>query len=74
MNTRSNGEISPTLLGVTFLTDIDIAKRYGVTRQTVWRWTSSNPEFPKPVKFSKGCTRWRLSDLERWEALSGEED
>lgn len=52
---------------VTFLTDIQIGNRYGVTRQTVWRWAASNPNFPKPIKFSSGCTRWRLADVEQWE-------
>lgn len=26
-------------------------------------------DFPTPVKFSDGCTRWVLSDLEAFEAL-----
>jgi hypothetical protein len=26
------------------------------------------PPFPQPVKISPGCTRWRLSDLEAYEA------
>ncbi len=50
-----------------YLSDAQIAARYGVSRQTVWRWTSNDPKFPTPIKLSAGCTRWRLSDLEAWE-------
>jgi prophage regulatory protein len=51
----------------TFLTDIDLAARYGVHRSTPWRWAKTDPNFPKPVTLSPGCTRWRLSELEIWE-------
>jgi len=51
-----------------YLTDSQIAKRYGVTRQTVWRWANSDPLFGKPIKLSPGCTRWKLSEIEAWEA------
>lgn len=51
-----------------FLSDDQIAKRYGVTRQTVWRWSANDPNFPKPIKLSPGCTRWKLSGLEAWES------
>jgi prophage regulatory protein len=50
-----------------FLTDRRVAERYAVHRMTIWRWTNNDPTFPKPVRLS-GCTRWRLADLERWEA------
>jgi prophage regulatory protein len=29
--------------------------------------------FPKPVKLSPGCTRWRLSELEAWETAQNEQ-
>lgn len=28
----------------------------------------ANPTFPKPVRLSPGCTRWRISDIEAWES------
>ena len=52
-----------------FLTDRDVAKRYGVARQTVWRWVKSDPDFPPPVQIAKGTTRWRLSELVAFEVL-----
>jgi prophage regulatory protein len=27
-----------------------------------------DPTFPKPVSLSRGCTKWKLADLEAWEA------
>lgn len=49
-----------------FLSDKQTAQRYDVKRGTVWRWYHQG-NFPFPVKLSPGCTRWRLSDLEKWE-------
>jgi len=50
-----------------YLKDKQVAERFGVTRPTVWRWMH-NGDFPEPVRLTKGCTRWRLSDVEAWEA------
>lgn len=49
-----------------FLSDKQAASRYAVNRVTVWRWCQQG-KFPAPVRLSAGCTRWRLSDLEKWE-------
>lgn len=51
-----------------YLSDSQIATRYGVSRQTVWRWAANDSSFPAPIKLSPGCTRWKLSDVEAWEA------
>ena len=51
----------------TYLSDQDIAKRYGVTRQAIWRWHREG-DFPRVVRLSAGCSRWRLSEVEAWEA------
>lgn len=50
-----------------FLTDMDLAARYGVHRSTPWRWAKTDPTFPKPVILTPGCTRWRLSEIAAWE-------
>lgn len=52
----------------TYLTDTQIAARYGVHRTTPWRWVQKDKTFPKPLRLSPGCTRWKLSDIESWEA------
>lgn len=51
-----------------YLQDAQVAARYGVSRATIWRWANGNPDFPKSILLSAGCTRWRLEDLEAWEA------
>lgn len=50
-----------------FLTDRQVADRYGIKRQTVWAWSSAGT-IPKPVKLSAGCTRWPLAALLAFEA------
>ena len=50
-----------------WLSDLQVAARFGITRTTVWRWVKSDPSFPRPVSLSPGCTRWRLSEIEAWE-------
>lgn len=56
-----------TMNSESYLNDRQIAARYGVHRTTPWRWAKDDPSFPKPIKLG-GATRWRLSDLEEWEA------
>ena len=51
-----------------YLSDIHTSKRYGVSRATVWRWAQHQTnDFPKPHKIN-GATRWKLSEIEAWEA------
>lgn len=52
----------------TYLSDGQLAKRYSVSKVTIWRWSKQDPSFPKPKKFSPGCTRWLLAEVETWEA------
>ncbi|WP_434614718.1 helix-turn-helix transcriptional regulator [Tabrizicola sp. M-4] len=51
-----------------FVDVLRLAARYGVHRATLWRWAKTDPTFPKPVSLTPGCTRWRLSEIEAWEA------
>ena len=51
-----------------YLSDKQVADRYSVSRISIWRWRKTDPNFPQPVSLSPGCTRWRLSDIEAWEA------
>lgn len=52
-----------------YLKDKEVAKRYSVSKATIWRWADCNPDFPKPIVFSKGVSRWSLEDLLAFEAL-----
>ena len=51
----------------TYISDIQLAARYSVHRATIWRWVITEPKFPKPVKLSPQCTRWKNSDIVAWE-------
>jgi predicted DNA-binding transcriptional regulator AlpA len=55
-----------------FLTDNQVAERYGVNRVTIWRWRRNDPTFPDPINLSPGCSRFRLSDIEAWEMSKAE--
>ncbi len=48
-----------------YLSDRTLAKRYDVSRSTIWRW-SSEGMLPDPVKIN-GSTRWKASAIEEWE-------
>lgn len=56
-----------------FLSDKQVAARYGVSRPTIWGWLRKDPTFPKPVPLSPGCTRWKLAEIEAWEAAKAGE-
>lgn len=51
-----------------YLSDREVAARYGVSRGTKWRWVKTDRSFPRPIELSSGCTRWRLDLLCEWEA------
>lgn len=44
------------------LSDKDVAARYKVEKQTVWRWARSGKNFPKPFKIG-GTARWSENEL-----------
>ena len=50
-----------------YFADKELAARFGVSRQTIWRLLKSDPSFPKPFRLTAGCTRWLLSEIEAWE-------
>lgn len=50
-----------------YLSDKQLAIRWGISRPTVWRWAKTDPTFPPPIKLSPQCTRWNLSEIEAWE-------
>lgn len=51
----------------TYLTVQQVAARLGISKATIWRWKAAGT-FPSAVKLSAGSTRWRLADIEDWEA------
>ena len=57
---------------MTYVSDRFLAERYGVARTTPWDWAKNKPGFPQPVRLSERCTRWKLSEVEAWEAAQTE--
>ena len=53
--------------GRVYLTDRQVAERYGINRATVWSWVKK-AKMPEPVRLTPGCARWSVGDLERWES------
>jgi predicted DNA-binding transcriptional regulator AlpA len=56
----------------TYLSDTDLAQRYGVSRTTIWRWHRNNSDFPRVISLSANTSRWRLADIETWESTAFE--
>ena len=50
-----------------YLTDRDLAARYGVARPTIWRWAATQI-LPAPIKIGPSTTRWKLDEIEQYEA------
>lgn len=48
----------------TLLSAEQVGARLSVSACTVWRYARTNPAFPKPIKLSAGCTRFRSSDID----------
>jgi len=57
-------------MGNQYLTDKQLAARFGVGRATIWRWAKET-DFPAPIKLGLAVTRWRLVDVEAWEDAKG---
>lgn len=55
-----------------FLTDRDIAARFSISRNSVWRLVKTG-QLPAPIKLFAGSTRWKLSELEAFEAARAAE-
>ena len=53
-----------------YLSADSVARRYDASKSSVWRWIKEG-KLPKPVKILTGLTRWKLADLEAWEAEQG---
>jgi prophage regulatory protein len=54
-------------MGTRYVTDLDLSRRYGTHRTTIWRW-AANGTLPKPVQISPGCTRWISSEIDARDA------
>ncbi|AGA33766.1 hypothetical protein TVNIR_2106 [Thioalkalivibrio nitratireducens DSM 14787] len=59
---------APTRLRL--LRDVDVAARYGIARQSVWRWVRDGI-IPPPVRISEKMTRWPADALDAHDRARG---
>jgi predicted DNA-binding transcriptional regulator AlpA len=50
-----------------YLTDKQLAERFNVSRQWVWMQAKRDATFPQPNKLTQGCTRFSLSEIEKYQ-------
>lgn len=50
-----------------YLTVRQVAEQLGVSTDSIYRW-KRHGEFPAAVKLGPGSVRWRLADVQAWEA------
>lgn len=46
-----------------YLSDRQVAERYGIGRSTVWQWVKDGI-LPAPIGFGQRCTRWDSDELD----------
>jgi len=51
----------------TYLDVHAVARRYGVSSQTVWNWMRHG-RFPQPLRISSRCSRWTPAMLAEFDA------
>ena len=51
----------------THITVKHLSNRWSVSIATIWRWSRLN-KIPAPYKLGENCTRWKLSEIEQYEA------
>jgi prophage regulatory protein len=52
-----------------YVSDVQLAAIFSVSRQTIWRWTAAG-HLTQPIKLSPGCTRWRLDQIEQLQGVA----
>ncbi len=50
-----------------YFSDNQVAARFGISRNSVWRLAKIG-QLPPPVRLFASTVRWRLSDIEQFEA------
>ncbi|WP_084619943.1 AlpA family phage regulatory protein [Devosia chinhatensis] len=50
-----------------YLSDKQLAERFSIKRTSVWRWVKVDPSFPRPIRLTAKCTRWRETEILAWE-------
>lgn len=61
--TSRHGSQTHVVFADRLLSDRDVAARYQVEKQTIWRWARTSCTFPKPFKI-EGTARWSEHELD----------
>lgn len=61
---------APTNPAQAYASDKILARRYDVSRTTIWRWARTGL-IPAPYRFTSQCSRWKLSEIIEWEENAG---
>ena len=59
---------TPFQEGQRWLTTQQTARWLGISRASVWNWLKTKENFPKPVYFTPKKPKWRVSEIESFEA------
>ncbi len=46
-----------------FVTDLELAARFRVSRTTIWRWAAAG-KLPRPVRLGGRTTRWAADEVD----------
>lgn len=65
---------SSSVPAVKFLPVRAVAKRYSVSRATIWRWVHLREGFPQGRRLSARCTRWCVAELDAFDARIAAEE
>ena len=49
-----------------WLSDKQVAERYAIKRNSVWRWARTGI-LPQPHKIGPNTTRWRVTELDQFD-------
>lgn len=60
----------PITKNTKFLAVTQMAERYSVSTDSIWRWTRAG-RLPAPVKINPQVVRWRLEEVEAYDAQHG---
>lgn len=47
-----------------------VADRFHTTKHAVYRWLRNDRSFPAPIRLPGGTLRWRIAELDAWEAMA----
>ena len=66
IQTNTSGVLAPSENQSELMSAKQGADYTGVTISTWWEWARTLPDFPKPLRISTRCTRWRRSEIDEF--------